>query len=135
LGRKPSPIASREGSQAIGRNLARLRKEAALTQADVAESIGTLQAVVSDYEIGRLRLHAELILKLADLFGVSTDEILGRANVRVREPKLPSPRLMRRAREFEKLPRRDQEAVMRMIDSVLTAKGIEKKATRPKKRQ
>ena len=44
----------------------------------MAEKLGVAQTVVSDYERGALRLHGELILKLAEILSVSADELLGR---------------------------------------------------------
>jgi transcriptional regulator with XRE-family HTH domain len=44
----------------IGRRLARLRRERGLTQAQLAERIGILQTLVTDYEHDRLRLSAEM---------------------------------------------------------------------------
>jgi transcriptional regulator with XRE-family HTH domain len=44
----------------------------------MVEKLGVSQPVVSDYERGVSHLHCELILKVADILGVSADELLGR---------------------------------------------------------
>jgi transcriptional regulator with XRE-family HTH domain len=103
--------------ETIGQRLARMRRERGLTQAEVALRIGVAQPVVSDYERGELRLHGELIVKLTHILGVSAEELLG-----LEKPKSNGPlnrRLLRRIQEIERLPRRDQQALLRTIDRFL----------------
>ena len=45
--------------ETIGQRIARLRNERGLTQKQLGEKIGIVQVLVSDYEKGKLRLHAE----------------------------------------------------------------------------
>ena len=47
------------GNEPVGQRLARLRKERGFTQVDLAQKIGIIQSLVSDYETDRLRLTAE----------------------------------------------------------------------------
>jgi transcriptional regulator with XRE-family HTH domain len=109
----------RHSGETVGERLARIRRERGITQAELAEKLGLAQPNVSDYERGILRLNADLILKLTDILKVSADELLG-----LREPKLSGSvknrRLARRLEEIERLPRRDQEALLRTIDAFLT---------------
>lgn len=57
-----------------------LREDADMTQAQVAKLLFTSQTVYSRYERGALTIPVEHLLILADLYGVSTDYILGRTN-------------------------------------------------------
>lgn len=59
-----------------------LRKEQKLTQTDIGEFLGIMQTVYSRYERGTGTLPLEFLIKLADLYNVSTDYILGRTNSR-----------------------------------------------------
>lgn len=54
------------------------RKESGLTQSQTAEKVGVTQSTVSAWENGTVMPSAALLLKLADLFDCSTDELLGR---------------------------------------------------------
>ena len=74
--------------------------------------------VLSDYERGTLRLHGQLIVQLAGILGVSTDEILGLEKPRTSSA-APSRRLLRRLQQLEKLPERDQQALLRTTDAFL----------------
>lgn len=59
-----------------------LRKEIKMSQSDIGEFLGIMQTVYSRYERGAGTLPIEHLLKLADLYNVSTDYILGRTNLR-----------------------------------------------------
>jgi transcriptional regulator with XRE-family HTH domain len=45
------------------------------------------QNTYSQYELGRLNYPVEALIKLADLYGVSVDYLLGRTNVKTPYPK------------------------------------------------
>lgn len=104
--------------QSLGAHLARLRKERGMTQIELAEKLGVSQPVISDYERGTLRLHGQLIVKLTEVLGVPAEELLG-----LEKPKsqatIRNRRLLRRIEEIERLPRRDQQALLRTIDRFL----------------
>ncbi|MFS9152402.1 helix-turn-helix transcriptional regulator [Streptococcus infantis] len=55
-----------------------LRKEKKLTQKELAEQIGIKQNSYSDWETGKNEPSLENLIKLADLFEVSLDCLLGR---------------------------------------------------------
>jgi transcriptional regulator with XRE-family HTH domain len=111
----------RKSTESPGERLARLRRERGITQEELAEMLGVSQPVVSDYERGELRLHGELILQLNQILGVSADELLGLQPTKT-EGAVKNRRLARRLQQIEKLPRRDQQAILRTIDAFL-AKG------------
>ena len=59
----------------------RLRREMAgrqMTQADVASALGYTQTAVSYWATGKRRPSLDDLCALADLFGTSTDYLLGR---------------------------------------------------------
>ena len=56
------------------------RKAKGYTQAEVAAVIGISQNGYSQWENGARRIDKDSLSKLADLFGVSTDYLLGRTN-------------------------------------------------------
>lgn len=60
-------------------NIRNLRKRKGLTQQELGDAIGVTKPTISNYESGKRQLTADILQKLAQFFGVSTDEILGRA--------------------------------------------------------
>jgi transcriptional regulator with XRE-family HTH domain len=114
-----SGFAAARGAESFGQRLARLRRERGLTQVMLAEHVGIIQALVSDYERDKLGLNPEMTVRLAQALGVSTDELLGLqpTNSCVRQP---SRKVLRRLEQIENLPRRDQDALLRTIDAFLS---------------
>lgn len=115
---------AREGQEstaaALGARLAQLRKNKGITQTELAEMLGISQPMVSDYERGELRLHGELILRLMEILEVSADEMLGVKTDEKRNGKVSNRRLYRRLTAIDRLPKRDQEALLRTIDAFLS---------------
>lgn len=62
--------------------LAKLRKELGLTQEDFAQKIGYTRTAISAWEIGRNEPSNADTVKIADFFGVSTDYLLGKSDIR-----------------------------------------------------
>lgn len=117
---------SKEETARIGKRLAALRKERGCTQVQLAEALGIMQSKVSDYEHGRLRLHGELIQKIAQALAVSADELLGvgefgkkKMNGAAPQRATRSKRLRERLEQIEALPKRDRDALMRTINNYL----------------
>lgn len=54
-----------------------LREDNDLTQKQVAEKLNVTQQTYSDYELGRITITAEVLIKLSSIYGVSVDYILG----------------------------------------------------------
>lgn len=114
-------MAKSEDAETLGGRIARLRRERAMTQIELAERLRVSQPVVSDYENDVIRLPADTVAQIAEILGSSTDELLG-----LRPPAthvsggIKNRRLYRRMQEIEKLPRRDQEALLRTIEAFIS---------------
>ena len=57
----------------------RLRK--GLTQADVAAALGVSSVVYSRYETGKRQPSIDMLIQMADIFGVTVDFLLGRQDI------------------------------------------------------
>ena len=62
--------------------LVKLRKELGLTQEDFAQKIGYTRTAISAWEIGRNEPSNADTVKISDFFGVSTDYLLGKSDIR-----------------------------------------------------
>lgn len=60
-------------------NLKKFRKEKGIGQIELAEKLGITQSSYSRYESGARDIPTDILSKLADYFGVTIDDILGRA--------------------------------------------------------
>lgn len=61
----------------IGERIKYLRKEKHLTQIDLATKLGAAQNTISQYENGKAKISIDILVKLAQIFEISTDYILG----------------------------------------------------------
>ena len=109
----------KEWTKAIGRRVAELRKERGVTQFELAEKLGVSQPDMSDYERGELRLHGYLIARLAEILGVRTDELLGLERPKKADGGAKNRLVLRRLRQIENLPKRDRQALIRVLDGLL----------------
>jgi transcriptional regulator with XRE-family HTH domain len=64
----------------IGGRIAFLRDQRHLTQEEVASALGISRAALSHYEKNRREPDSETLTKVADLFHVSLDYLVGRTN-------------------------------------------------------
>ncbi len=101
----------------LGRRIATLRKELGLTQVQLAEILDISQQHMAAFEAGRRKVSASSIPVLAQLFGVSTDDLLGRQNKPNKRG--ATPKLQRQVEQISLLPRTKQKFVMEMLDTVI----------------
>lgn len=105
-------------AKAIGGRLRDIRRSRGLTQVQLAKKISMTQALISDYERGRLRMNAGVVVAFAKALKVSSDEILGLK--KSRQNGHFDRRFLRRLRKMSKLSRRDKEALVMMIDAFIS---------------
>ena len=61
----------------FGNTLKELRQKAGMTQKDLASKVGVTKSVISYYELSERSPSPEMLMKLAAVFHVSTDYLLG----------------------------------------------------------
>jgi transcriptional regulator with XRE-family HTH domain len=106
----------------FGARLAALRKAHGWTQPQLAEKLGVTLAAVVYYERQAKNPNAELVSKVAKLFNVSVDELLGHAIKPTRKPGPPS-RLQQLTAQLAELPRSKQKTVVEMLEGFLQKTG------------
>jgi transcriptional regulator with XRE-family HTH domain len=106
-------------SETFGQRLARLRKERGWTQVELAERVGIIQSLVSDYERDRLRMNPDMIVRFAEALEITTDELLRPKQSRHTLRPKPSLRVLRRLEKIEKLPTHQQATLLKTIDTFL----------------
>jgi transcriptional regulator with XRE-family HTH domain len=109
-------------NKGYGQIISRLRIERGLTQKELAEKMGISASLITDYERGKLRLHDEIIAKLAHAMQISADVILGIEAQNQSADPTNSLRIMKRVKKIEKLPKFKQKIVLQMIDGY--TKGV-----------
>lgn len=112
----------------FGKRLAEMRKQRGLTQVQLAEAISTTQRAISYYENHAGYPPAPVVGQLAQALEVSADELLGLRSSRRAKVARPTddPEVRRMWKKFQQLltlPEKDQRAVMRLVNSLVGAKG------------
>ena len=68
-------------------NIRNLRIDHDYTQKDLAAMLGISQNTLSQYETGALNYPVDVLMALADMYGVSVDYLLGRTKMKTPYPK------------------------------------------------
>lgn len=122
-------------------NLKSARKKSGKTQKEVADLLGVGQSTYKNYECGLREPNGDTIVALANLFGVSTDYLLGRPTAqpptdaleRLFTEKSFSALEEELLRKYMELPHEARQAVVRFINDA-TAKALQRKnGTAPQK--
>lgn len=100
--------------------LRELREDKNWQQKDVAEKVNRTTACISSWETGKTEPSIDDILRLADIFEVSCDYLLGRTNDYevVDAPKTLSPLQNKMISLLEMLPREDQYRVLGYVQAL-----------------
>lgn len=102
---------------ALGRRITQLRKSRGYTQAECARALGVSQQAVFAYELGDRRASLLIVEKIATLYGISVDQVIGRVPERKPPPnRRLSPRAMRHAERLQGLSKTAQRFIIRQID-------------------
>jgi transcriptional regulator with XRE-family HTH domain len=109
----------------FGGRLLALRKARGFTQVQLAEAIESTQRAISSYETQASYPPAPVIADLAQALGVTSDELLGlkKSPKALKQMNAETRRVWKKFQQVLTLPERDQRAVMRLINSLVTAKG------------
>lgn len=110
--------------------LKELRKEHGYTQAEVAERIGFTRSAYTNMEIGIREITVDTLDKLASLYGVTTDYLLGREKAPSTpegEGRLPNDELTELERLFLSLSPDRREEVLRFMEFQASQSGKSEK--------
>ena len=69
------------------RRIRDMREDADLLQKDIAQYLQCTQVCYSHYELGKRDIPTDVLIKLADFYGTSTDYLLERTNIKEPYPK------------------------------------------------
>jgi len=106
--------------RALGEHVTELRKEQGMTQAELACALGVSQQTVFAYELGDRRVSVLIVAKLAKIFGVTVEEMIGMSRIpRPTGHRRLSPAGIRHAERYHQLSKTEQRLVKKIIDVLL----------------
>lgn len=104
----------------LGQRVAHLRKASNLTQVQLSKLLGISQQHMGSFENGIRKIPASMLPKLAEIFAVPVDELLGIENTAAKRG--PIPKLQQQIEKISALPKTKQRFVMEMLDTVINNK-------------
>lgn len=104
----------------LGERIAQARLQAGLTQAQLAEKLGTSQRVVTYWEREAVGLRADQLAQLAEALGVSADYFLGRDAKKRGSGPAGKARLL--FEQVSQLPRFHQQRILATVEDMLIAR-------------
>lgn len=106
-------------------SLKEIRMQKGLTQQEVADAIGCSSVVYSRYETGARQPSLEVVLRLADVMGVTVDYLLGREVTETTTLSAYEIELVSAAREADSRAREDAMVILRQHRTSPVKKGSE----------
>ena len=107
----------------FGYQLMKHRKKRGLTQAELAEMVEVSQRVISYYENESKHPPSTILIKLAEILGVSCDVLLGRKNDRGQIINHDTV-LAKKFIEAENLPSSERKTIISVIDAILAKSHV-----------
>jgi transcriptional regulator with XRE-family HTH domain len=101
----------------LGKRIATLRKEMGMTQVHLAEILNISQQHMASFEAGRRKVSSSDIPVLAQLFGLSTDELLGIQDKPSKRG--PTPKIQRQVEQIALLPKGKQKFISEMLEALI----------------
>lgn len=108
----------------LAERLRELREARGLTQTRLAEMLAVSPRVYNRWEMGAATPRFDTVVQLADLLGVTLDELAGRKAVASR-PKIQNPKLRDLYEHVDQLADEDQQALMILLDSLIKRAQVE----------
>ena len=112
----------REFFTVLGARVASLRKEASITQVQLAETLGVSQQTINAYELGVRRIPVSALPKLAKVLSVGLEALLGEPDTATKK-RGPAPKLQQHMEHIGRLPKTKQRFVIQVLESVLAQQG------------
>ena len=108
----------------------KLRKEAKLTQRELAEKLDVNPSHLNRLEKRKYQPSLDMLKKFAEFFGVSADYLLSDGD-EFSDVNIENKTLNERVRLIEKLDEEDQKALIHIIEKMLTNKRMKELLNKP----
>ena len=112
----------------ISERIRELRTAKKMTQSDLAKLVGLTYIQIGRYETGKSTPSSDVLNKLAEALGTTTDFLMNGSDDDVVSAQLTDKELLNQFKEVEKLNQEDKHLIKTFIDAFLTKRQIQKLA-------
>ncbi len=112
----------------LGNRIIELRKKAKLSQSELAAKIDISYPQMSRYEIKEVQPPADVLKRMADVFGVSIDFLVNGTIEEKAGSILQDNELLSQFKEVEQMNEDDRSTIKKLIDAFITKRKIQKLA-------
>ena len=103
----------------LGSRIQTLRKQNSISQIELGERIGVSKSQINRYENKEVQPPADILNKIADLFGTSVDFLInGKAEEKAKAT-LKNAELLNQFKQVEQLPEEEQTTILKMVGAYL----------------
>ncbi|EEZ2132687.1 helix-turn-helix domain-containing protein [Escherichia coli] len=103
----------------LGRRITALRKDAGMTQTQVAQALNVSQQAVQAWEAGRRRIQISILPAVARLLAVSLEDLLGEEPEKIARKRGPAPKWQQLIEEIDSLPKAKQKMISEMLQALI----------------
>jgi transcriptional regulator with XRE-family HTH domain len=103
----------------LGKRIQELRKQSKLSQIELAGKINVSKSQMIRYENKGVQPPANILNKLADIFGTSVDYLINGNSDEKAQATLKNTELLQRFKEIENLPKREQSVLIDVISAYI----------------
>lgn len=111
----------------LGNRIQNLRKKTGLTQAQLAEKIDISHTQMARYEIKGVQPPADVLKKLADVFGVTVDYLINGDTEEKAKATLKDTRLLQLFKAVENLNENDKNIITEVISTFVFQRETQKR--------
>lgn len=112
----------------LGERIRSYRQQANLSQTELAEKVGVSYAQIGRYETKGAQPPAEVLQKMAGVFGVSLDQLASGSLAEQAAGQLTDRQLLKLFSAIQELPEEDKQTVKRLIDAFIAKRKLQELA-------
>ena len=107
-------------NMSFAQRLKKARTDKGLSQTDLAKMVGIHYTQIGRYETKGAQPSAEILAKLSNSLGVSSDYLTNGTSDDLAENSLTDKELLNQFKAIEKMPEKDKDVVKTLIDAFIT---------------
>jgi len=97
----------------LGQQISSLRKKNKISQNELGKKVGTSGDIIGRYERNEVSPSIDVVIKIADILGVSIDYLVGKTDIELDN------NILKRIVEIQKLPEEEKKSILFNLDAVL----------------